>query len=1093
MKNLKAIIIAVVSAVVVAGVCVAGYCINKGKSDTDDTKTTTESDSEISLSSYDGVVVQSAGSVTGENANATLVGDGAELLYDEELKTNVLYLSEGAYLNLPANLFASSDITGITVAFRVCPDEECADDANIFQTNIPGYSEGDTAWYDAPEVSIKVSLRSVIYAGGRTINGTYNAAATYNNGVSGVDDTAYAEPEGHKTRYSATTESSLSKGEYSDVVMTIGSNGLNVYVNGELVTYTDEDENFDLSSTIEYLFSTDDDGDLIIADYLFNSIGNSVYSDTSAFVGCIDDITIYTREISESEVSAAIGNTEADYVYNFSNSTVVVPEDAYVSDLTKYNDKTDVTKVSDLSLESPSGDVVVDFYKDESDNYYYSVQRDGVVIVEVSALGLELDGYSLKSKMTYSDVTTNTINEEFYLPTGCDSESINYCNEMQVKFTNDDGSYTLYVRAYDEGMALKYVDVTVADAETVTVTYEYTNVDLPDTAITEAFEICGTYESEYVTRTMATIKRSSITLSAPVYADVNGYSVLITEAAVYNNDGEYASSGLKCGEILTWTPGLARDPDDEAKSILDSPGHIDLVEFDTVNGFSTPWRAVIVSNDTEEFVTTDMIAALNDDPDEELFADTSWILPGSVAWSWWAEDGEQANYDKHIEYIDFAAENGWDYVTLDANWRYFEERLAEMCEYAESKGVGIFVWVNYYEIDTEEERYELLSSWAEAGVKGIKADYYESDEPEVLYAMQRTAEVAAEYKLMVIFHGCIRPGGETRTYPNVISYEAVQGEENHKWSSVPTVENCLIYPFTRNIVGPMDYTPICMPSGNGETAGFAIAKAIVYETGLPHFASAASIYSKWNGLSLLNNIEVAWDDTTVYEGSIGEYISLMRQAGDKYYIGAMTLEARTVTYDLSFLPDGEYYAYIYEDAEDGSALLISRITVTSADTLTYDLLANGGIAIMITKDDIDIDAYGDDSVDMTDYTFIEAEASTNKRSGAAVISNAPMCSGVKKVGYIGNGANNTLTFNINVDTAGTYEIVLYYCTGEDRTVYVSTNGGEEVAVETPNSGGWNIASTVTFTVTLNEGDNTITLGNSSYYAPDIDRLAYKLQ
>lgn len=764
-------------------------------------------------------------------------------------------------------------------------------------------------------------------------------------------------------------------------------------------------------------------------------------------------------------------------------------EGAYV-----YYDSVVVTKLDDMRYLSPDGELAVEFYKDAKGGYYYSVAAGETELIKISALGIQLDGYDLGSGLTIDTqkIATHTIEESFDLFTGAKAEHTNHCNETILPFKGKDGTFDLVLRVYDEGMALRYRDVTVADADVteVKVKKELTQVGLTDNAVTWAFGINGTYEGDYEKRTRIQVQVARMTLSAPVYVEEDGYYMLLTEAAVYNNNGEYCSSGLNTGKLLTWTPGLARDPQHEVTGDVDSPGHIDLVEFTTCNGFSTPWRVAVIAADLNTFMTTDMIAALNADPDASLFADTSWIKPGAVAWSWWAEGDVQGSYDKHVEYVDFAAENGWEYVCLDAGWRAFENRIDRLCNYAAQKNVGIYVWVNYRDLKETEQLEYLFSKWAEAGVAGIKTDYFESDEPDVLLCMQNIAEVAAKNHLMLLYHGCIRPGGENRTYPNVLTMEAVMGEEFHKWSTSPSVKNCLVYPFTRNLVGPMDYTPLCQPSGNDETAAFALAKAVVYESGLVHYADAAANYKKFAGLSLINRIDGTWENTLILDGKIGEHISMMRQTEGDYFIGGMTLNARTVQYSMDFLEDGQYNAYIYEDNEDKTALRVSSREVTKDSVLTFDLSERGGIVVMLTKDVIDISVAEEEEILMSSYTFYEAEAANNQLGGAAVVANAALCSGRKKAGYIGNGDANSLTFTgITVPETGSYEVILYYCTGENRNVTVAVNGETIDTFRAVSTGSYGVAGLLAMTLELVQGENTITFGNASGYAPDIDRIA----
>ncbi len=1046
---------------------------------------TASPDSPIALDSWDGVSVSSVGESAG---SATLLGGDISVAYDDERQTNVLSVAGGSYLEFPQDMF--TDVTeGFTLAFSVKLDEACPDGANIIQLNPCGYGVGDKVWRDAPEISIKADLTTTFYIGGRTINGVFNASATYNNGISGVDDLSYAEPHGHKTRYAAAAGTGLEKGVWSQVVLSVSPEGYTLYVNGTAVAMTDTVNGSNIASSLDYLF-----GDDLLKTYVINSIGSSVYSDTPELAAQLDDIAVFKKALTADEAKN-YNDLPADYKWDFSNASVKTDVEGYTSDLSKYLSETPISDVDlGTQLVSPDGKLQILLKTDAQGRCYIAGTRGETVLIEASRIGLVLEEADLSEGLTVdtANVTAAQINESFELLTGSSKTVVNRCNEYVIPFAKGGASFRLVVRVYDDGFAYKYDEVTVEGADGLTVTDESSEFVLTDRAVTWAFELNGTYEGEYVKRTNRELTAANVLLSTPMLAQVEEYYILFSEGAVFNNDGEYASSGLLTtagSKQLVWTFGLARNPADEATSDLDSPGHIRIREVETVNGFSTPWRVAVISDDVDAFCTSDLIACLNDAPDPELYADTSYIEPGKVAWSWWAEDSQQGNYDKHIEYIDFAAANGWDSVCLDAGWRAFEERLSELCDYAAQKGIKIFVWINYRDMKELETMDALFSKWAAAGASGLKTDYFESDEAEVLLNMQWVAETAAKYKLMVLYHGCVRPAGEYRTYPNVLTMEAVQGEEWHKWFSYPTVENCLMYPFTRNICGSMDYTPICAPTSNGETHGFAIAKAVVYQSALQHFANAASVYERFSGLSLLNHIPTVWDDTLVYDGAPGKFISLMRSSGDEFYIGAMTLDARTVEYTLDFLGSGTYNAYIYGDTEDGTGLSVSSRTVKKGDRLTFDLLANGGVAVMITKDEIDLEIYEDPDTDNENYTYYEAESSNNTLSGTAVTATAVMCSGGKKVGYIGRGQNNTLTFNgITVEEAGEYEIVLFYCSGETRKVTVTVNGADAQEVTGLNSHSWDSYASVSFTVYLNAGQNTITFGNASYYAPDIDRI-----
>ncbi|MCD8314606.1 MAG: glycoside hydrolase family 97 C-terminal domain-containing protein [Firmicutes bacterium] len=264
---------------------------------------------------------------------------------------------------------------------------------------------------------------------------------------------------------------------------------------------------------------------------------------------------------------------------------------------------------------------------------------------------------------------------------------------------------------------------------------------------------------------------------------------------------------------------------------------------------------------------------------------------------------------------------------------------------------------------------------------------------------------------------------------------------------------------------------------------------VVYESSLQHLAYSAYGYKSYIGLSFLNNLSTTWDESILYEGSVGEYITYIRRADETWYIGTMTVSARETEVSLDFLDSGvTYYAYVYRDSEDGETLEIEALTVTSGDTLSFSLLDSGGAAVIISKTEIDTDPVYDDMND-PDYTYYEAESSSNTISGAAVVQTSAFCSGGAKVGYIGY-SGNTLTFNnVTVEADGTYTLTVYYCSGETRSLTITVNGTDTYTLSGLNSGDYSRPASASLEITLSAGENTITLSNLSYYAPDIDRIA----
>ncbi len=752
-----------------------------------------------------------------------------------------------------------------------------------------------------------------------------------------------------------------------------------------------------------------------------------------------------------------------------------------------------LSALEELTTYSPDGHIKAMFWQDEKGGLYYSVESGKEEVITPSKLGIslstcdftlgieEITAYSVPDEINDSYETALTVSL-------ADVSCIDHCMEREIFLKKNGGSLTLKIRVYDDGFAYRYADVTAGSGKTAFVLQENSAINLPKGTVTFAGGYSATYEFDYNERSFDELKNHGGVFNTPLTACTGDRWLLFSESDVYANEINYVKSVLETvsgSAELYWRFGFDRDPVNEVTDDLASPGHIRINEVRTENGFTTPWRVAIIADDLNGLLNSSVIDSLCPAMDEKLFKDTDWIKPGKVSWSWWS-GGDQHNYDVQVDHVDFSAENGWEYCCLDAGWPTFEDRIDDLCDYASKKGVGIILWVNYLHLKTEKEIEDLFSDWEKWGVVGVKTDYFESDDIDVLEVMRNCAEIGAKHHLMIYYHGCINPCGETRTYPNIMTSEAVLGEEFRKWSTSPSPQNCLMYPFTRNVVGAMDYTPSCIAiTKTGESAGFSLAKAIVYESALQHFASSAYAFPSFLGLPLLNRIPCAWDKSTVIEGYPGKYITYVRQSGDDYYIGSMTLDKRSVTVPLDFLGDGEYNAYIYTDGKNGSLELEER-KVTVSDSIKLEMPTIGGAAVMITKDDVDTDVENSPSSEKEGYTYYECE--DGKLSGSAGVADANMCGGGKKVGYVGNGGFNAVDITVKAGETGTYELLVYYCTGESRSLEIQVNG-KKYSLTGLTSPGFDIPSSASIDIELEKGENTIRLTSSSGYAPDLDRIA----
>lgn len=394
-------------------------------------------------------------------------------------------------------------------------------------------------------------------------------------------------------------------------------------------------------------------------------------------------------------------------------------------------------------------------------------------------------------------------------------------------------------------------------------------------------------------------------------------------------------------------------------------------------GFRTyPWRAFLIDESPEKIVENDLVYALAED---SRISDPSWIMPGKVAWDWWNANNIYGvdfragiNTETYKYYIDFASGFGLEYIILDEGWSESGDVFAinpdidlqEIIKYGKEKNVGIILWVLWKPLDVVMDQF--LDSCQHWGVQGLKIDFMQRADQDMVNYYWKVAEKAAEHQLILDFHGAYKPAGFNRTWPNVLTHEGVKGLENNKWSRLITPEHDLTLPFTRMVGGPMDYTPGAMvnaqennfhisfnrPMSQG-TRCHEIAKYVVFESPLQMLAdSPSNYYREKETTEFISRIPVTWDDIKVMEASVGEYIVLARKKGDTWYLAAMTnWKPRKFNIKLDFLENGEHTIEIMQDGinAERNAMDYKKIIrkASKSDILEINMAGGGGfVAIM---------------------------------------------------------------------------------------------------------------------------------------------------
>jgi alpha-glucosidase len=361
---------------------------------------------------------------------------------------------------------------------------------------------------------------------------------------------------------------------------------------------------------------------------------------------------------------------------------------------------------------------------------------------------------------------------------------------------------------------------------------------------------------------------------------------------------------------------------------------------------SGPWRVAVIGS-LATIAGSDLV---DDLAPRARGDDWSWVRPGRVAWSWWSDSASPASLARQQAYVDFAARMGWEYVLVDEGWD--ASWIPALTAYARERGVGVLLWSRWDALATPAQRDALLTRWRDWGVAGVKLDFMQSDSAARMRWYRGVARAAAERRLVVDFHGSTAPRGLSRTWPNVLTQEAVLGAESYKGDAPATPRHNATLPFTRGAIGPMDYTPVTFSApGRRTTLAHELALSVVFASGLQHFADSPEAYAaqplaeRW-----LRDVPAAWDDTRLLGGYPGRSATVARRAGERWYVAAIRAgRAATVELPLDFLPRGRaYLAEVIEDAP-GGALTTRTERVTAADTLRVAAGADGGFVVRLDR------------------------------------------------------------------------------------------------------------------------------------------------
>ncbi len=634
-----------------------------------------------------------------------------------------------------------------------------------------------------------------------------------------------------------------------------------------------------------------------------------------------------------------------------------------------------------VTVTSPDGRVRIEFHLrplgDADAVPHYRVLFRSTEVVGPSRLGLDLaDGTALGGPCRLEGVDVRCVRETYSQFPGKRRTVTAHAAEAVVRLRETVAParrWEVVLRAYDDGVAFRYRFPAQPGWDALAIAAERTEFAVAPEARAYALPLgsfTSSYEKRYRVQRADTLAKGWL-LGLPLLLEhPGGTSIALTEA----NVAEYASLYLTPtggGRFRARLSPLPKEPKVAVRATLP---HV------------SPWRVVMVGDRPGRLIESDLVLNLSDPC---AIADTSWIQPGKTTFPWWNGYYEEKvpfpmglNTATMKYYLDFCAEAGIPYHSLDgiADTAWYGGPIApyrgadptrslpaidlpEVLHYAKAKGVRLRLWMHWGAArDHMERSFPLYRQW---GIEGVMLDFMDRDDQEMYRFVRKAVQLAAENRLTVTLHGCPKPTGLERTYPNLLTSEAVMNLEYDKWDplGIPP-EHEVTVPFTRMLAGPMDFhqgsfrgvsvaafkprndAPLVMG-----TPSRTLASYVVYQNHLSMVADYPSAYRGHPALAMLAQIPTAWDDTKVLNGAVGEWIVIARRHGADWYVGAMNdRRRRSLDVPLRFLGPGRYRADIYADDLRGSARRLRRYTeaVSARDTLKAELESAGGYLTRLT-------------------------------------------------------------------------------------------------------------------------------------------------
>ena len=609
------------------------------------------------------------------------------------------------------------------------------------------------------------------------------------------------------------------------------------------------------------------------------------------------------------------------------------------------------------TLQSPNGKYQFTFSQKEG-KLLYSLDYAGKPVVEAGELGVNIDNHLVESAMGIPvdnskvwphgmEVTSvdRRSEDNTWKPVYGEYAQIRDCyNEMTIHLIkggkHQDGGGTAYdkrqqylfdiiVRAYDEGVVIRY-----HFPEAVNGLFMHISEDLTSFRFAP-----GAEAYHYAWAQSHTNKVKLLKSEAAWKEEAERPLTMHLSNGLYAAIGEAALSDFVRGKLK-----------------LKADNELQMAMFDSadiITAYDMPWRFIMVGEKAIDLINNKQMVLNLNTPCQ--ISDTSWIKPGK------AFRVCRLDMKTCMEGVDFCVDRGLQYIELDAGWygpemkmsssalKVLETRdidMPKLCQYAKSKGIGVWVYVNqralYQELD------QLVPLYEKWGISGIKFGFVQIGSQEWTTWLHNAVKKCADHHIMVDIHDEYRPTGWSRTYPNLMTQEGIGGNEE-----MPDAEHNTILPFTRFLCGPADYTPCYFNGKVKNTKAHQLAMPVVYYSPITFlfWYDLPNVYKGEKELDFWKYCPTVWDESKALQGEIGEYIVQARRSGNDWFVGAMNgLQARDITLNTAdFLQKGKKYRVeIYnDDPKLNTRTKVSTVvqTIKAGKILKLHLQSSGGAAL----------------------------------------------------------------------------------------------------------------------------------------------------